>query len=207
MAVYSSFPGGTSPRGTFPRGTSLVFPELVPQGDVPPGNRSPRFPGQSPSQPDSGRFLSPFFADSFCRLWRRYLLLVPTTPCAPRCLDAFTPSFDSHPTPSSLTALSHRSNEEEIRHFPCGTNPLPIRTRAEILPEGGPRCCPKPPGRAVILPQGSGEGRDSAPKEAKCAKCPKTPQRAACSAYDPFLSRDDSGPASPSGSRACFAIS
>ena len=78
-----------------------------------------------------------------------------------------------------------RSIQEEIRHFPCGTNPLPIRTRAEILPEGGPRCCPKPPGRAVILPQGSGEGRDSAPKEAKCAKCPKTPQRAACSAYDP----------------------
>ena len=27
-------PPGTSPRGTFPRGTSLVFPELVPQGDV-----------------------------------------------------------------------------------------------------------------------------------------------------------------------------
>ena len=80
-----------------------------------------------------------------------------------------------------------RSIQEEIRHFPCGTNPLPIRTRAEILPEGGPRCCPKPPGRAVILPQGSGEGRDSAPKEAKCAKCPKTPQRAACSAYyDPW---------------------
>ena len=49
----------------------------------------------------------------------------------------------------------------------------------------------KPPGRAVILPQGSGEGRDSAPKEAKCAKCPKTPQRAACSAYDPPRPRDN----------------
>ena len=38
---------------------------------------------------------------------------------------------------ASLMDENVRSNEEEIRHFPCGTNPLPIRTRAEILPEGG----------------------------------------------------------------------
>ena len=36
---------------------------------------------------------------------------------------------------ASLMDENVRSNQEEIRHFPCGTNPLPIRTRAEILPE------------------------------------------------------------------------